>query len=275
MSMLPLDIKIVFALRHLRIWHDVYNGSIFLGISGGKASYVLMHLAQVISRDIDHVFIQNGQILPDDESRVLHILSSRKHVIHRVQTPLAEFYSVQGYPIISKTVSHRIYAYQTHHAETFNLQDRWMHLLDAPFLISDRCCLTFWKHPLKYVMNDLQKVPVLGSTLQHSPGLYEEYRHHGILQFDRLIPTAYPFLFWRDKDFLTYARRYALPLPPSFQYGWQHTPCVGCGYGIYSRYRRHHFPLLMKTYPNHADYVMQECGWQSVLRWLAQYYGEI
>ena len=61
----PLDTKVQWALRQIRIWYDYWDGKVYVAFSGGKDSTVLLHLVRSLYPDVPAVFCNTGLEFPE------------------------------------------------------------------------------------------------------------------------------------------------------------------------------------------------------------------
>lgn len=148
-------------LYRIREWYEFYGGEVYVAFSGGKDSTVLLDIARKIYPDIEAVYNDTGLEYPElrefvktiDNVTWLRPKENFKKVVQKY-----------GYPVISKEVANKV-----HYAKPGNTRWRQLHgeyinpktgelstqynfkkyeyLLDADFLISDKCCTIMKKKP--------------------------------------------------------------------------------------------------------------------------------
>jgi hypothetical protein len=161
MQSLPLEAKVLMTQHRIRAWYQFFDSEVYISFSGGKDSTVLLDIARKLYSDIEAVFIDTGLEYPEirDFVKTIENVTWLK--------PSKNFRQVVldvGYPVISKEVSLKIeetrskpdgYASQSFHPDSiknikygvrFDLS-KYKYLLDAPFLISNKCCNVMKKKP--------------------------------------------------------------------------------------------------------------------------------
>ena len=103
---LPLHRKVSITIARITEWYTHWDGKVYVSLSGGKDSTVLLHIARSLFPDIPAVFSNTG----------LEYLEIQKFVRGfanlTVITPKMRFdevISTYGYPLISKEVAEAIY----------------------------------------------------------------------------------------------------------------------------------------------------------------------
>ena len=103
---LPLHRKVNITIARITEWYTHWDGKVYVSLSGGKDSTVLLHIARSLFPDIPAVFSNTG----------LEYLEIQKFVRGfdnlTVITPKMRFdevISTYGYPLISKEVAEAIY----------------------------------------------------------------------------------------------------------------------------------------------------------------------
>ena len=103
---LPLDRKIAITQARIIEWYNAYEGNVYVSLSGGKDSTVLLHLVRQLFPDVPAVFSNTGLEYPE----IQKFAKSFDNVT--TVTPKMNFVNVirtYGYPIISKEVANAIY----------------------------------------------------------------------------------------------------------------------------------------------------------------------
>lgn len=103
---LLLDRKIAITQARIIEWYNAYEGNVYVSLSGGKDSTVLLHLVRQLFPDVPAVFSNTGLEYPE----IQKFAKSFDNVT--TVTPKMNFVNVirtYGYPIISKEVANAIY----------------------------------------------------------------------------------------------------------------------------------------------------------------------
>jgi hypothetical protein len=158
----PLERKIRESQKLIAEWYDHFGGKVYAAFSAGKDSTLLLHLARQVRPDIPGVYVDTSVEYPENIAFSLTVPNVTRL---RCNMPFSEVVRQFGFPIISKEVSKRIYyARQGSNwakmqlngfnsdgtPSKFNLRfKKWRFLLDAPFLIAEKCCTALKMKPLE------------------------------------------------------------------------------------------------------------------------------
>jgi len=166
MQGLPLRLKEKKTEQRIIEWRDSHDGLIYIAYSGGNDSLVLGDIARRLYPDIPLVFCNTGQEYPE----IVNFVKSQKDVtIIRPEHSYKWTVDKYGYPVVSKEVSKNISRYRgakddiqrnlrlhgginptSGKMQTMGvIPKKYHYLIDAPFLISDKCCEILKKNPFK------------------------------------------------------------------------------------------------------------------------------
>ena len=162
-----LERKIQVTQAKIIEWYYHYKGNVDVSFSGGKDSLVLLDLARRAFPDIKATFVSTGLEYPE----IIDFVKSVPNVKWRSpEMPFNKVIEKFGYPVISKEVARRIYyarrgsEWAVRHLQGFNKNGtyskfaqryiKWAHLVNAPFLMSDRCCDVMKKRPFQKYMKE-------------------------------------------------------------------------------------------------------------------------
>jgi len=99
---LPLERKIQITQSRIIEWYKYYNGQVYVSLSGGKDSTVLLHIARQLFPDIEAVYVDTGLEYPE----LREFVKSIDNVTWlKPEMNFRQVLDKYGYPIISKEVS--------------------------------------------------------------------------------------------------------------------------------------------------------------------------
>ena len=188
LQQLPLEIKIEKTKQRIIEWYEHYQGQVYISFSGGKDSTVLLHLAREIYKDIEAVFVDTG--LEYDQIR--DFVKAFDNVAWlKPKMRFDEVIAKYGYPIISKMIARYAedarkaivrgdlnhytlkifdgdFKYGVDNKTSFYNKKKWKFLLDAPFLVSNKCCDIMKKEPLHRYQKISGKKAIIGTMAYES-----------------------------------------------------------------------------------------------------------
>lgn len=103
---LPLEAKVLKTKQRIREWYYHFGGQVYIALSGGKDSTVLLHIARSVFPDIPAVFSDTGLEYPEIKAFV-RTFPNVETV--RPKMTFSEVLTKYGYPIVSKEVAEAIY----------------------------------------------------------------------------------------------------------------------------------------------------------------------
>lgn len=291
---LPLEVKIAKTKQRIKEWVEYYGlDDIYISISGGKDSQVLLHIARQIYPDIKAVFINTG----------LEWNSVRQKGIELADTVLVpemnfvEVIKKYGYPVISKEVAQCIWearkglkngkyqyrlaklngTYKNKNGELSTYQmTKYKPLLYAPFRISHMCCNVMKKRPSK----KYKKNPIIGTMACESSLRASNWVRNGCNAFNAQTPKSAPMSFWMEDDVIKYIEENKLEIAKIYN-AVSRTGCVFCLFGI--SYEKDKFITLKNNDRKKYDFVMnggefdeegmwiptqEGLGYRFILNWL-------
>lgn len=286
MQELSLDRKILITQTRVIEWYQRFNGMVYVSFSGGKDSTVLLDIVRRIYPDVPAVFCDTGLEYPE----IRQFVKSFDNVVFL--KPKMNFRSVietYGYPVVSKEVSQIIeearrnettgkYTYRIARLNGELLDKngkrsayncpKWKFLLDAPFLISHKCCNVMKKLPAKKYERETGRKPFIATMTCESAARKTAWMRHGCNAFDAKRPSSQPMSFWTEQDVLEYIARYKIPYAPVYgdivkddggrhTTGCSRTGCVFCAFGAHLEKEPNRFQRLKETHPKLWAYCMK------------------
>ena len=103
---LPLNYKIMKTQARIIEWYQHFEGKVYVSLSGGKDSTVLLDIARQVFPDIKAVFSNTGLEYPEIQS---FVRSFDNVDIVRPKMRFDQVILKYGYPLISKEVGQAIY----------------------------------------------------------------------------------------------------------------------------------------------------------------------
>lgn len=269
--------KIAHTERKIKEWYEEFDGKVYVSFSGGKDSTVLLHIARSLYPDIPAVFVDTGMEYPE----IREFVKTTDNVTWL--KPKMSFYQVlkkYGYPIISKEQACYIDQYRNTsnealrkkrwegvgHNKMGKISEKWKHLVNAPFKISDRCCYVMKKAPLKSYEAKTKNKPIIGSMAHESFIRLNNYKKNGCNAFKLKRPVSNPISFWSDSDIWEYIRKFHVNYSDIYNKGYVRTGCVFCSFGCHME-KESRFERLKETHPKLYDYCMNKLGMKEVLEW--------
>lgn len=289
---LPPQVKLLKTKQRIREWYEAHNGAVAVSLSGGKDSYVLLHIARQMYPDIPAVFVDALEY-PEIRSFVkgvdnvtwLKPKMSYKQVIEKY-----------GYPVVSKEVANRIYKIRNYnltkeyrHSLLYGSEKgkygviprKWWILFDAPFQVSAKCCDILKHRPLNKYHKETGTVSITGEMAAESRGRQKAYLDAGgCNRFELNHPKSTPIAFWKDQDVYWYIHENNLKISSIYgnviysdACGYQTTGCsrsgcYPCCFGLHLEKCPNRFQRMYFTHPKLYDYVMDGLGTARVLDFL-------
>lgn len=94
-----------------------------------------------------------------------------------------------------------------HDNKSMYSQDRWLFMLDAPFNISNQCCMVMKKNPAKQYGKDTgREMPFTAQMASESRLRTMQWLMNGCNAFDGKKKVSNPMSFWTEQDVLLYLR---------------------------------------------------------------------
>jgi 3'-phosphoadenosine 5'-phosphosulfate sulfotransferase (PAPS reductase)/FAD synthetase len=280
---LPLELKIQKSLLRIQEWYEYWNGDVYVSISGGKDSTVLLHLVRTIYPDVRAIFVDTGLEFPENREFV----KTLDNVIWiRPKKTFKEIIEKYGYPVISKEQAQYIREYRQSKSEqlrekrwngvgkykTGKISDRWKYLVDAPFKISEQCCYHLKEGPVMNFERRTGLKPYIGLLAADSARRKQIYLQTGCNIYDSKRPLSKPLSFWLEQDIWDYIHKYNIPYSKVYDMGYERTGCIFCMFGIHLDKKPNRFQKLKETHPQLWEYCIYKLGLKDVLNYLGIHY---
>jgi len=277
----PLWKKIQVAQAKIMEWYFRFDGKVSISTSGGKDSLVLTDLARRCFPDIEAVYVNTGLDFPEVRK---FAMATPNVTVLRPKLRFDEVVREYGWCYPSKDVAHTIYyarkgsAWALERMKGINRDGtpskfrqsnyaRWAHLLDAPFIISAKCCGIMKEAPLEQHRKETGKQPMVGTMAVESRLRKQAWLKTSCNNFDSKKPMSKPLSIWTEANILEYIRTYNIPIPSV--YGEivedkkgrlttsleKRTGCVWCPVGCHHD-KVNRFQRLAETHPKLYDYCM-------------------
>ena len=288
----PLERKIRVTQAKILEWYHHYGGKIAVSFSGGKDSTVLLDLVRRAFPDVPAVFVDTGLEYPE----IREFVKAVPNVAWlRPEMPFSKVLTTYGYPIISKDVARRIYyarqgsPWAIRHLNGLNADgtpskyneryEKWRFLLDAPFLISDRCCAVMKEHPLHKYAREHHLYMILGTMASESVRRQSSYLKTGCNAYLKRDPTSQPMSFWTEQDVLAYLKMTGLSYASVYgkiveeagkltTTGVKRSGCMFCMFGAHLEKEPNRFQRMEVTHPKQYDFCIHKLGCGDVLDYL-------
>lgn len=167
-------------------------------------------------------------------------------------------------------------------------KEKWLPLVDTPFMISHYCCHKMKKSPMKKYQHEHHLYPILGTLTEESRIRKQAWIRHGCNAFDSTSPSSQPLSFWTEQDILAYIVKYDLPIASVYgdivsvhngvEYpakdmtgqvgcnlrctGCDRTGCIFCGFGFHLEKKGEtRFQRLAKTHPRQYEFSIGGGQW--------------
>ena len=167
-------------------------------------------------------------------------------------------------------------------------RSRYLFMLEAPFDVSNKCCMVMKKQPAhKYAKNTGRK-PMTATMATESKLRASNWIKHGCNVFESKNPISNPMSFWTEQDVLLYIKENNLPIcsvygdvvtdyksmgqcenqmsladygifdnerPLLKTTGCSRTGCVLCGFGCHLEKEPNRFQMLKETHPKFYNLI--------------------
>lgn len=261
-----LERKIQVTQAKIIEFHRHFDGKVYVSFSGGKDSTVLVDLAKRIYPDIDILFIDTGLEYPEVRK---FAMSYPNVTVIKPKMPFNKVIEKYGYPVVSKEQSQFICEFRnasdTSKVKEIRLNgnrwgrgkisEKWKYLIDAPFLISHKCCNVMKKDPAKEFEKKTGLYPIVATMACESALRKSQWISDGCNAFESKRPISKPMSFWTEQDVLKYVKLFHIPYASIYgdiiyqggiytTTGLNRTGCMFCCYGIQNDDRPNRFEKM-------------------------------
>lgn len=317
MQAVPLAGKILMTKRRIREWYDHFDGQVYVSFSGGKDSTVLKHIVDSMYSDVPAVFVNTGLEYPEIQQFVREVKAGKYDCFNpdveilRPETRFDEVIKKYGYPVASKLVaryvetarrnpdSKRAKWLRGEEWTKFVTGGKWAFLTDAPFPVSDKCCVVMKHKPVNQYEKRTGRKAIIGTMATESPNREQAWRSNGCNAFEAKRPTSQPLSFWTEQDVLHYIKEFDVPYCPVYgeikiddnpefegqmnlidylgcydpqdrltTTGCNRTGCMFCMFGCHLEKEPNRFQRMKVTHPKQYAYCMDKLGLRDVLEYI-------
>ena len=323
-QLLALDLqdKEILTYEKLDQWYTAWDGKCYVSFSGGKDSTVLAYLvARYLSSfrtppwALTLVFVNTGLEYPEIQKFVNEYADWLRREFPRVAVNLhrlrpkmniRQVVTKYGYSIVSKEVAEYVSDARRNPSglgmkrlcgeavrkdgqpSAYNCE-KWEFLLDAPFLISGKCCYAMKKSPLKTYEHKTGQQATTATMAEESRLRMTRWLNTGCNAFEGKRPMGNPMSFWTEQDVLRFIVDHQLPYASVYgdivasdgenDYGavlidcklhctgCQRTGCMFCGFGAHLEKGENRFERMKHTHPKHYDFCIGGGEWDADGLW--------
>lgn len=215
---LPLKMKEELTRHRIRecVRANGING-VYISLSGGKDSTVLLHIARGLYPDIEAVFVDTGLEYPE----IRKFAKSFPNVkVIKPEVRFDQVISEYGYPLIGKMASHNIgilrrkpngkIAKNVFAPEKKGpyAMAKWSPIAKMDFCVSEKCCDYTKKEPAHRYSSQTGKIPITAQMACESQNRASQWIEHGCNALDCENPISNPMSIWTEQDVLLYIKRH-------------------------------------------------------------------
>lgn len=286
-------------------------GAVYVSFSGGKDSTVLKHIVDSMYSDVPAAFVNTGLEYPEIQHFVREVKAEKYGCFNpdveiiRPEMRFDEVIKKYGYPVVSKRVagyvetakrnpdSKRAKWIRGEEWTKFVTGGKWAFLIDAPFMVSAKCCAVMKHKPINQYGKLTGRKAIIGTMATESPNREQARLVNGCNAFEAKTPTSQPLSFWTEQDILHYIKKFNVPYCPAYgeikvddnpefegQINWidylecyepqdhlvttgcNRTGCMFCMFGCHLEKEPNRFQRLKQTHPRQYEYCI--CGGEMV-----------
>lgn len=319
MQSLTLRAKKRMTFDRVKGWYEEFGDDVYFSYSGGKDSTVLLEMVAEFCKEYGYtlyvVFCDTGLEYPEirkfaeqNARRIAEKYGIKMQFVRLKPDMIFRDVIIEyGYPIISKEVSKIIYGARHSkdkkqsyinklkglnpdgsYSEYKQQYKKYEILLQAPFEISNRCCVKMKEQPAMRYEAETGKKPIVATMADESKQRLDGWCKTGCNAFDSDRPMSKPISFWTEQDILTmilsenveiasvygkvvkdYEKMgqiegqmdlglfgYPMGDTPLKTTGCSRTGCIFCGYGCHLDGEPTRFQRLQITHPKLYEYCI-------------------
>lgn len=244
--------------------------------------------------NIPSVFVDTGLEYPEVRS---FAMSQPNVTVIKPSMRFDHVVAKYGYPVVSKEVAAKVEEIRTTKSKYLRhkrlhgdakgagkLPNKWQFLIDAPFLISSKCCRVMKKTPIYKYERLTKQHGFVGTMACESSLRMQSWMKYGCNAFELNHPQSRPLSFWTEQDILEYIIRFNLPYASVYgdivqdetgKYrttGVDRTGCMYCMFGANADAEPNRFQRMKQTHPKQWDYCINKLGLREVLDYISVKY---
>lgn len=264
------DDKLLLTKMRIQQWYEHWDSQVYVAFSGGKDSTVLLHLVRSMYPEVVGAFNNTGLEFPE----IKEFVKQQDNIIWlRPTMNYQKVVEKYGFAVVSKEVSQKVNELKYTKSEKLRdirlngntkghgkLAKKWVHLKDAPFDISHKCCDILKKNPAKVFEGERGLKPMVGvmayeSNLRKVKALTEPCN-----MYDAKRPVSKPLNLWSEEDIYTYLGLYDIKISEIYSKGYDRTGCAWCAFGVHLETGENRFQRMKRTHPNIWKYAIYKMG---------------
>ena len=294
---LPLELKIKYSLRRIRLWYEHFDGQVYIAFSGGKDSRVLADLVWSIYPDVPAVFADTGNEL---ESVREYVKGFGDRIIWvRPKMTFDEVVAKYGYPVINKEQAQRISQMRSTKSEKLRdirwngyppkkkggmrsgkIAEKWKFVVDAPFNVTNKCCKYLKCAPCSEYEKTTGRLPHVGSMADESRLREQSIIKFGCNAFGAVNNKASrPLAFWTEQDILLYLQVNCIGIASAYgeivgscraelrTTGESRTGCKYCLFGAHKD-KENRIQRLARVEPEAYRHAIEDLHYDEVMDYL-------
>lgn len=288
--------------RKIREAHRIWGGDLFVSLSGGLDSTVMLDIVRRIYPNIQAVFADTGLEYPELRAFVKTIPDV---IWVKPKITFKQVVEKYGYPVGSKIVSRQIRElrnpternvatrrlYRTGAkrdgtiSKCFKMPKKWLRFVEETnFKCSEQCCDVIKKEPLYRYAKETKRVPFIGTRAGEGGARASVYLKTGCNSFEGKHPKSMPLGFWTHQHVLEYILKHNLPYASCYgdiikgkdgartTTGEQRTGCMWCMFGVHLEKDPNRFQRMAETHPAQHNYCINKLGMGAVLDYMGVKY---
>ena len=286
MQKYPLNVKIGRTQARIMEYYRELSGRIYVAVSGGKDSVVLLDIVRRLYPDVLAVFCDTHLEYPELRQFVKTIPNVEWL---QPQMTFQEVIKTRGYPVVSKELARTIYYARRGsvwalmkmdgffkngtRCERYQRYIKYKYLLDAPFPISAACCDEMKIKPFRRFETQSGLHPITGVMAEESFMRQSAWMKNGCNSFNGRRAMSNPLSFWTEQNILRYLLLTGIPYAPVYgeiveengklkTTGCRRTGCYACLYGIQNEPEPNRYQRMRETHPRLYVYCVDtlKCG---------------